>query len=110
MDPYLKTSLMLGISVALTAVVLFFIISDKRRNAFPLYAIFILGWDGTTALRWLAEGSLIKGILHGVTASVAAWAIYEWWRMKRKGQPSKVLGYIRDLGHKLTVQPVPVRE
>lgn len=110
MNPYLKDTLLGGINVALIAVTIFFIVRDKQRNTFPIYAIFILCLDGVSALASFVEGSWFMGILHGVTASVAAWAIYEWWRMKRKGKPSKVLGYIRDLGHKLTVQPVPVRE
>ena len=110
MNPYLETSLALGLCVVLIAITLVFIIRDKRRNRFPLYAVFILGYHSIRAVQLFISGPWVGGVVFGITASVAAWAIYEWWRMKRKGQPSKVLGYIRDLGHKLTVQPVPVRE
>ena len=42
MNPYLETSLALGLCVVLIAITLVFIIRDKRRNRFPLYAVFIL--------------------------------------------------------------------
>ena len=36
--------------------------------------------------------------------------IWHWWRRRRKGKPSRVLGLVRSLGHRLTVVAVPVED
>lgn len=42
---------------------------------------------------------------------LAALGLWEWWtrhRKRRKRLAEKVTGRVRDLGHRLTVEPVPV--
>ena len=41
-----------------------------------------------------------------IIAAMAARILWHWWRARRKGTPSRVLGLVRDLGGKLAVVPV----
>ena len=36
--------------------------------------------------------------------------IWHWWRRRRQGKPSRVLGLVRNMGHRLAVVAIPVRE
>ena len=40
-------------------------------------------------------------------AALCARIIWAWWRRRRKGKPSRVLGLVKDLGHKLGVVAIP---
>lgn len=60
-----------------------------------------------------AVGTLLYGEKPGLSVMFAAlagfwaWCAWKTWRRRRKGKPSRVLGLVKNLGHRLTVVPVP---
>lgn len=49
-------------------------------------------------------------IMDAVVGFLCLRIIWHWWRRRRQGKPSRVLGLVRDLGHKLTVVNIPAEE
>ena len=45
-----------------------------------------------------------------IAAAMCARIVWSWWRRRRQGTPSKVLGLVQDVGHKLAVVNVPAGE
>lgn len=62
--------------------------------------IFTIGILAFTEQQWLS-------VFSAGCAGYYAWCAWRTWRRRRKGKPSRVLGVVRDLGHRLTVVPVP---
>lgn len=62
--------------------------------------------SGWIVLHVLVTHWLILAIAHMVSLALGAWWL---WRNRRRKdrKPSKVAGVVRDLGHRLTVAPVP---
>jgi len=54
------------------------------------------------------DGNQASGFAWIALGAYNAWLLWQWWRRRRQGKPSRVLGLVRDLGHRLTVAPVPV--
>lgn len=82
--------------------------AESERSAdIPAGAIFsTVYFAGLAIYQWFHNHD-VPYTLFDVGVS-AAWAsvIWDWWRRRRQGKPSRVLGIVRDLGHKLTVQPI----
>lgn len=47
-------------------------------------------------------------ISNGASAGILAWLAWREWRRGRQGRPSRLLGRVRNLGHRLVVTPEPV--
>lgn len=64
-------------------------------------------WTGAATLAAVLGCPRAWSISDGLTA--AGWAYIAWrlWRDGRKRRPSRVAGVVRNLGHRLTVAPVP---
>jgi hypothetical protein len=67
---------------------------------------FYLIWTGGGAILAMVAGDTPAILVNGALAAFFAW---ELWRNRprRKRKPSRVTGVVRDLGHRLTVAPVP---
>lgn len=73
----------------------------------PRWSIFISIWCGVWVPIGLATNVELDTLATMTVAGVVeAWIVWQWWRRRRQGRPSRVLGVIRDMGHRLTVEPV----
>lgn len=58
------------------------------------------------AITDMLEGQSVSMTIFTVLAGLHLWIIWRWWTRRRKGKPSRVLGLVRNLGHRLVVVPV----
>lgn len=65
-----------------------------------VYAMHAVGTLLLSDAPWLS-------VLWAAAAGVFAWSAWRNWRKRRRRKPSLVLGVVRNLGHRLTVAPVP---
>ena len=61
---------------------------------------------------WWLSGEIpardwLRTVTDTIVLAMCLRVIWHWWRRRRQGKPSRVLGLVRNLGHKLTVVPVP---
>ena len=56
----------------------------------------------------IADRSTFGTIANGSLAGFFAWLLWTG-RNRKDRKPSRILGVVRDLGHRLTVQPIPAR-
>jgi membrane protein implicated in regulation of membrane protease activity len=91
----------------------FFVLLDVAEKRFPWVSV--AGYAALSALQAFAvAASVLTGQVTGWTwlkaafVGVFAWEAWRRWRRNRKDRkPSRVLGVVRNLGHRLAVVPVP---
>ena len=100
------------------AVIAIWVLPDARRIAdvtrpdapFPfLYAGF-----GILSVFWIVgdvrSGDWLQVTVDTTVTVMCVRVIWSWWRRRRQGKPSRVLGLVQDVGHKLAVVNVPAGE
>ena len=69
---------------------------------------------GASSLIWtfvdVRSGDWVAVTADVVVVAMCARIVWSWWRRRRQGKPSKVLGLVQDVGHKLAVVNVPAEE
>ena len=95
--------------LALTAVeVLFWRLWAERERVseFPVVAAFSVAYFVPEAL-FFSGGNMAARLFDVGVAAAWGSVLWDWWRRKRKGKPSRVLGLVKDLGHKLATVNIP---
>lgn len=94
------------LSVSILSVALSHFFPPPTPDRVPWRDVFSVAVNGPGALVAFTGGWTILGVACGIPAALSAWTLWQWWRRRRQGKPSRVLGVIRDVGHKLVVAPV----
>lgn len=73
----------------------------------------VLLWGGLALCYFVLTVALMLCPVPGVAAIPAAatafcgWCAIQFWRRRKDRKPSRILGVVRNLGHRLAVVPVP---
>ena len=73
----------------------------------PLGAMVFGPLSAATAVYDVAAQRMVPACYFAAIAALNLWIVWDWWRRRKQRKPSRVLGLVRNLGHKLTVVPVP---
>jgi amino acid transporter len=79
-----------------------------RRWPVIEFALWV-SWSAFSAIGALvnfASGDTGWAVYFAALSGLYAYWAWRWWRRRKNRKPSRVLGVVRDLGHRLTVTPV----
>lgn len=94
------------LSVSILSVALSHFLPPPTPDCVPWLDVYSVVVNGAGALFCLVWGLTVLGVACAISAALSAWRLWHWWRRRRQGKPSKVLGVVRNVGHKLVVAPV----
>lgn len=81
-----------------------------RPDRFPVFWALLGAYTAFCTARAILARDGISSFIGITIAAMCARILWHWWRRRRQGKPSRVLGLVRDLGHKLGVVAVPAAE
>ena len=70
-------------------------------------AVIVGAWSFAWLPSTLINHDWLGAITNAVVGFLCARVVWHWWRRRRQGKPSRVLGLVHDLGHKLGVVNIP---
>ena len=99
---------LIGISFVLYVVFNDLLVADACRpeKGPPWLYAFIGTVSAGLAVPEIVQNDWLGIVDNVIVVSMCARIIWHWWRRRRKGKSSRVLGLIRSLGHRLVVVPV----
>ena len=81
-----------------------------RPDRFPIAFALIGAYNAVVAIWDFVARDWIWFVGSITVAAMCARVLWHWWRRRRQGKPSRVLGLVTNMGHKLGVVAVPAPE
>lgn len=73
----------------------------------PVWDVLLVGAGVRGAAVYVQREMYLEMACEVTIGVLAARIVWHWWRRRRRGRPSRALGVVRDLGHRLAVVATP---